>query len=192
MNSIRHPALAVAFALTLSASAIAATDAVQKSSTPAATPSATGSVGKSELSAVDRTFITKASGAGLYEVEVSKLAADKADNQAVKEFALMMVKDHTAANEELKALARAHNAAVSTDIPTEKKPLIKKLSELSGAAFDKAYREQVGIKDHEEDIALFERQSKSGDSPELKAWAAKTLPKLKMHLEHGKALSSKG
>ena len=182
--------MSVAFALS-AGQALAAADAVQKSPTPAAVPSATGSVGKSALSAVDRTFITKASGAGMYEVEISKIAADKAQDPSVKEFAQMMVKDHTAANEELKALATAHGAEVASDVPPEKKPVVKKLSGLSGAAFDKAYREQVGLKDHKADIALFERQAKSGELPELKAWASQKLPTLKSHLEHAQSLKPK-
>lgn len=181
----------LALAAAFSTPAFAAPDAVQKSDTPAVAPAATGTVSGNELSPVDRTFVTKASGAGLYEVEISKIAVERAQDPALKSFAQQMVKDHTAANEELKKFAASKGVPVATEIPAEKQAVVKKLSGLSGADFDKAYREQVGLRDHKEDIALFERQTKNGHSPDLKAWAAKTLPTLKSHYEHAQQMKPK-
>lgn len=144
------------------------------------------------VSKMDQTFVTKASGGGMYEVEVSKLAIDKASDPAIKEFAQMMVTDHTKANDELKQLADSKNAQVAPGVPKDKQAVIDKMSKLDGAKFDKAYREQVGLKDHKEDIALFSKEAKSGNDADLKAWAGKTLPTLKTHLEHAQAIKPKG
>jgi len=44
------------------------------------------------------------------------------------------------------------------------------------------------VKDHEEAVSLFDEEAKTGKDPELKAFAAKTLPTLKDHLKMAKAL----
>lgn len=144
-----------------------------------------------DLGKMDQAFVTKASGAGMYEVEISKLAADKASDPAIKEFAQMMVTDHTKANDELKQLAESKNAQVAPGVPKDKQAIIDKMSKLDGAKFDKAYHAQVGLKDHKADIALFNKEAKSGTDADLKAWADKTLPTLKTHLEHAQAIKPK-
>lgn len=145
----------------------------------------------SALSKTDQAFVTKASGSGMYEVEVSKLAIDKASDPAIKEFAQMMVTDHTKANDELKQLATSKNGELAPGVPKAKQAVIDKLSKLDGAKFDKAYREQVGLKDHKTDIALFEKESKDGKDADLKAWAGKTLPTLRTHLQHAQEMKPK-
>jgi len=144
-----------------------------------------------DLSKMDQTFIMKASGADIYEVEISKIAAEKASDPAVKEFAQMMVADHTKANDELKQFADSHNAKVAPGVPKDKQAVIANMSKLEGVRFDKAYHDQVGIKDHKTDIALFDKQVKGGGNADLKAWADKTLPTLKTHLQHAQDMKSK-
>jgi len=141
-----------------------------------------------DLSKTDQAFVMKASGAGMYEVEISKIAVDKASDPAVKEFARTMVSDHTKANDELKQFADSHNAKVAPGVPKDKQAVIARMSKLDGARFDKAYHDQVGIKDHKTDIALFEKEVKTGGNADLKAWADKTLPTLKTHLQHAQEM----
>ncbi|MCZ2496338.1 DUF4142 domain-containing protein [Xylophilus sp. Kf1] len=144
-----------------------------------------------DLSKMDQKFIMTASGAGMYEVEISKLAVDKASDPAVKAFAQMMVTDHTKANDELKQFADSHNAKVAPGVPKDKQAVIARMSKMDGARFDKAYHDQVGIKDHKTDIALFEKEAKGGGNADLKAWADKTLPTLKTHLQHAQDMKPK-
>ena len=54
--------------------------------------------------------------------------------------------------------------------------------------FDKEFIREVGIDDHRKDIKLFEKASKNADDPQIKAFAAKTLPALVNHREHAQDL----
>jgi putative membrane protein len=145
-----------------------------------------------QLGKADRAFMTKAAGAGLYEVEVSKLAATRAASPAVKSFAEMMVADHAKANAELKQVASAHNYPLPDVPPGDKQAIIDRMSKLSGAEFDKAYRDQVGLKDHKADINLFESASRSTRNTALKGFVDKTLPTLNSHLKQAKDLQLGG
>ncbi len=135
-------------------------------------------------------FMTRAAEGGMAEVETGKLAAAKAQNAEVKQFGQQMIADHTRANNELKALAGKKNVTLPTDLDPMHKTMAQTLSGLSGAEFDKEYmRSQIA--DHERTIALFQAQADNGADAEAKAFAAKTLPNLKMHLEMARKISDK-
>ena len=155
---------------------------------PSDAPSSTSSMAASSgtiataMTEVDRTFMQKAAGGGLYEVEVSKLAAMKASNPQIKAFAGMLVDHHTDANGQLMNLSKPRGVALADAVPPEKRAVIDQMASLSGAAFDQQFVKQVGIADHEADIRLFEAASTASTDPDLKAWAAKMLPTLREHL----------
>jgi putative membrane protein len=137
------------------------------------------SVGRNagKLSRADRNFLEKAAKSGLKEVEVSQAVLGRLSNQSVQQFAQMMVNDHTAANNELKALAAQKGVALTetTDRYTEKWSDNKR-------NVDKDYVKEMED-DHQEAIDLFEKAAKSED-PDIAAFASKTLPKLQQHLQH--------
>jgi putative membrane protein len=159
---------------------------------PTAAGGASAAAGSAALNASDTKFVKEAAGGGMFEVQVSKLAADKATDPAVKQFAQMLVTDHTNANDELKAFAAAHNVSLPTELPKPLQSEIDKLQKASGDAFDKQYVQTVGLKDHKDDIAKFEKASQETKNPQLKAWVDKTLPTLKEHLAAAQKLPEAG
>jgi putative membrane protein len=93
-----------------------------------------------------------------------------------------MIEDHSRANDELKAIATKKNLALPTDLNSDQKAIKDKLSNLSGADFDKQYMEDM-VKDHEADAREFETQANKGTDADIKAFAAKTLPMIQRHLQ---------
>ena len=186
------------------------------------------------LSSADREFIMKAADGGMAEVELGRLAVNKASNSDVKTFAQRMIDDHSKANDELKQLAQTKNitlpdwqAMASTSMThsetmmnnpsgststsqkdqtksnthstmstkdhqmmMEHQKTIDKLSKLSGADFDKAYMSDM-LKDHEKDVAMFEKEANSGKDADVKAWANTTLPTLRDHLQMARDIAAK-
>ena len=126
-------------------------------------------------------FLSEAAQGSLAEVNLGQMAADKSENEAVKEFGRRMVRDHGKANEEVKDLATTARVPLPTEMSAEAKALQQRLSNLSGAEFDRAYMEEM-VKDHKKDIAAFEKQAEHGQNAQVKEWAKKTLPTLKEHL----------
>lgn len=134
-------------------------------------------------------FVEDASAKGVAEVEAGKLAQEKGTAADVKTFADMMIKDHTAANAQLKSLAQAKKLEVSDDAMLLDKAKAMILDLRSAKSFDQAYANNQ-VKAHETTIELFEEEAKDGKDPELKAFATEMLPKLKTHLEHAKKLAA--
>jgi putative membrane protein len=143
----------------------------------------------STLSVKDQGFVTKASQGGSTEIKESELAKSKSSNENVKALADMMITDHTKAGTELDTLVTAKGGAVSKEPDDEQKIAIQKLQAMDGAAFDKAFTENM-VSDHKKVVALFEDAARNSDDAQLKAFAQKTLPTLKHHLMAAKKLSA--
>lgn len=125
--------------------------------------------------------MNKAAQGGMAEVELGKLAQQKAFSQAVKDFGSQMEKDHTKANDELKQLAAKENVTLPTDLAAKDQALKSRLEKMSGAQFDKAYMDHM-VRDHKVNVQEFKREANSGKDPEIKKWASDTLPTLEHHL----------
>ena len=136
----------------------------------------------SKSSTGDSAWVTKVATGGMAEVELGKIATEKAASDEVKKFGQRMVDDHSKANDELKTLAQNKKFTLPTDIDAKHKAERDRLSKLSGAAFDRAYT-QAMVAGHREMANLFRTESTSGKDPDVKAWAAKTLPTVEEHLK---------
>ncbi|MES2980151.1 MAG: DUF4142 domain-containing protein [Pseudomonadota bacterium] len=166
---------------------------VGTTATPGGSTGSTGTAGAAgTVAAADKAFINKAAGSGLFEVEVSKLAADKASSPDVKRYASMLVDEHTKANSELTSLASSKGVTPPTSMPADKRRIVDRLSRQTGSAFDKEYMQSVGIKAHQEDVKLFQNASRSAKDAEVKSFAAKTLPSLQQHLAEAQKMPMTG
>jgi putative membrane protein len=149
----------------------------------AADQSGTSAKGTSQ----DRAFIMEAAAGGMAEVELGRLATQKASRSEVKAFGQMMIEDHSTANDQLMKIAQEKGLAAPHALKPEHEALKDRLSTLSGAAFDRAYMREM-VKDHQKDVASFRKQSTSASDPEVKQFASSILPTLEKHLERAKEI----
>ncbi len=138
----------------------------------------------------EESFWTVAADGGMAEVEMGKIASQKAQNPEVKKFAQMMVAEHSRANNELKSIAAKQKVTLPAEIGPRHKSTIDELNRLAGADFDREYV-QAMVDAHEADVQLFEDQAEDEADQQAKGFAAKTLPVLRKHLEAIKAIQSK-
>jgi putative membrane protein len=151
-------------------------------------PASAGEVKSTEnkLSSDDAKFVKDAAMGGLMEVQLGKLAKDKASNEKVKEFGSRMEQDHGKANSELMKIASEKGINLPSEVDRAHKSKIDKLSKLSGNEFDRQYMQGM-VGDHRSDIKKFQNQSQKGKDPALREFATKTLPTLKEHLKLAEA-----
>jgi Predicted outer membrane protein len=147
-------------------------------------PGASQTIQADEASA---DFLVKAADMGMAEVELGKLAQEKARNEKVKQFGAMMVNDHTQANNEVKSLASQRNVSLPDSASNEKKKDRDDLAKKSGADFDKAFMKAM-VNDHDATINLFEKASNDVKDPAVKTFVDNTLPKLRSHLDSAKTI----
>lgn len=132
-------------------------------------------------------FAAAAAVGGMAEVGTSRLALERAGSDEIKMFAKQMIEDHTRANRELMALATQKNISLPRGLDIKDQADVAMLSNLSGADFDKAYATQQ-LAAHICSVNQFKGEAERGRDPELRSWAAKTLPALMEHKSMIKAI----
>jgi putative membrane protein len=137
----------------------------------------------------DAKFAMKAAQGGMAEVQLGQLAAQKASNPDVKAFGQQMVDDHTKANDQLKSVAAKENMTLPATLDSKDQALYTKLQNMSGADFDKMYVKSM-VKDHQEDVKEFQKEADKGKDPQIKNFAAQTLPVLQQHLSKIQSIQS--
>jgi putative membrane protein len=135
-------------------------------------------------------FVMKAASANQFEIESSQLALQKSNNDQIKQFAHRMIEDHTKIGDQMKeALQKANIQAPPPQLDPMDEAQLKKLKNLSGAAFDRTYVADQR-KGHIQTVRLLEGYSKLGDNQVVKQMAEQTLPIVKEHLKFAEALSA--
>ena len=159
--------------------------------TKADRPATVGTSGAADAKAdaADRDFVGDMMADSRAEVELGKLAQQKARDRQVKEFAAMMVRDHTKSQSELQTVASAAKVDMSkVDADMDHHSDVReRLAKLSGAEFDREYIKQM-VDDHEKAVNDAEDKADSADNAEVKQWAGKALPTLTTHLEQAKQI----
>ena len=182
----RWTQIALAAGLALSVSACAGDRAPDADRKDAAREGAAGTTGTSGTSSADAGFVQEQLKMGQAEVDLGKLAQERGTHPDVKKYGEMMEVDHRMAGEELRAaVGRATEA--SKDAHEAHSDLREELSKLSGPEFDRRYIKEM-IDDHEKGIEELEKKSEHAEDPQVREWAAKTLPKMRQHLAKAKAV----
>ncbi|HAJ64468.1 MAG TPA: DUF305 domain-containing protein [Cyanobacteria bacterium UBA11369] len=166
--------IAVGLVGTLDYSAIAQT---REPATPAS------SSRQSQISAIDRQFIIDAAQGGMAEVRLAQLALQRSRNEQVREFAQRMIEEHTRANQELMRLATQKGVTPPATPGPKYEAAMRQLMQLSGESFDRAYMSEGGLNGHLESAAIYQRQAMLGQDPDLRAFAARILPRVQEHLQ---------
>jgi len=133
--------------------------------------------------AAEMKFVAAAAATDLYEIRASQLAMQRAAMPAVRDYAQMLVKHHTASSDELKGILAARGVTPTPRLTAAQQAKMDQLSRLQGEAFDREYIRITGVKDHQAAIVLYDHASRTLRDPDLRAFAGKTLPVLYRHLK---------
>jgi putative membrane protein len=153
------------------------------------TPPPTDASQADALPSQDRDFLEKAARGSNAEVAIGGITATRALRPEVLAFGQMMVRDHSAANAKLAAIATAKKIAMPTDLGEHQAGYDRVIGKQLDP-FDREFA-RVMIDDHNEAVDLFRAEAANGADAELKAFAAAALPTIEAHLEQAKALLGK-
>jgi putative membrane protein len=137
----------------------------------------------------DAHFAREAATAGMMEVELGRIAVQKSLNDRVKQFGQRMIDDHSKRCGELKAIAANNDFKIPAQLDERHKTIVGMYVNMSGTEFDRAYIRDM-IRDHQTDIAQFQKEANNGLNSDLKSWVATTLPALQEHLRVAKEVDT--
>lgn len=138
----------------------------------------------------DSLFAITAADGGMTEVIMAQMGVKKATNPELKKFSEQMVEEHTKVNNQLKELAARKGMTLPTTISPGHQFCGQSLMGLSGEEFDTAYAVSQLIL-HMDTVAVFSAEAERGQDPDIKAFAAKTLPHIKAHTKHLKPIAQR-
>jgi len=138
----------------------------------------------------DQGFVTGVGQAGMTEVESGEYTQSKSSNAGVKDFGAMMVRQHTELGHQLEKLAKKQGFTFPTGVGADNQQMLDALAPLSGGAFDTLYVNDM-VSAHQGAVSLFEQATKDAKDRELRDWAKRTLPEIKMHLRKAEELKAK-
>ncbi len=140
--------------------------------------------------AADTTIIRDAIQGNLLEVRLGDMARDRADEDAVEEFAQEMVEDHGSMQRQWTELARESGLTVEARLTPVQEATVQRLGSFSGDEFDRAYMTTM-IQSHERDVATLQRVQQSARSTEVRELAAAGLPAVQEHLAAARELGNR-
>lgn len=138
----------------------------------------------------DQQFVDFAAQTDMLEAHLGQMAANQASRQDVKDYAQMLVSDHTSDYQKLGTLATKANLTEPQGLDAEHNKLIAPLEKANGTAFDTNYIHAM-IEGHTKAIATYKKESTDGQSGDLKEYASEALPTLQKHLDGAKELLKK-
>jgi putative membrane protein len=135
-------------------------------------------------------YVTQAAASDMFEIRSSELAANNAESAAVKDFARMMITDHTRSSNELKTIAASMQPPlpIPTTLPPDMQSRLDQLEDANGAEFDRLYAAQQA-QAHQQALDLHRRYAESGDAAQLKTFAGQTADVVQGHLERAQQLA---
>jgi putative membrane protein len=139
----------------------------------------------------DQTFVDLAAQTDMTEAHLGQLAETHASSQAVKDYASMLVSDHTKDYSQLSMIATKAGLTVPKGLDAKHQKMVAPFEKLKGAAFDHKYVQQM-VAGHTAASAAYEKESTAGQNADIKAYASQTLPALAKHKEAAQAIAKGG
>ena len=177
---------AVSFAAAMAVSPAAWAQTGNAMTSPASSAASGAMTGKANRA--DAGMLRDIAHANLSEIATGKLAVEKAADPKVKEFAQMMIDDHTKALGEVQQLAQSKDVKLPTEPDIKHKAAMTKLKMMSGDSFDKSYVKTAGVGDHQATDKLLKKTQATAKDADVKALAGKMLPVVQAHLKHAHEL----
>jgi putative membrane protein len=142
-----------------------------------------GAMGVQTGPITDTEFYQQAMDGNRKEIAAATMGQAQAQDASVKDYAQMLVTDHTAMGQKL---AEAAGMAVAAT-PAPDATATADLQGQSGADFDRAFIDKM-VMDHQKTIAMFENASQNASTDAAKSLAQDALPKLREHLQRAQEL----
>jgi putative membrane protein len=157
---------------------------------PSPTGAASPAASPVALTTSEKDFISHAARGSMEEVQLGRIAADKASSPEVKQFGERMVTDHSQLGQKLQQLASNLNLTPEQQLSPEQQSAVSRLQNLSGKAFDREYIKAM-IADHTKDISEFQRMASQASNADIKQFASEALPTLQEHLSAAREIAGK-
>jgi putative membrane protein len=146
-----------------------------------------GTTGQSKAERTDARFVHDAALASMAEIQLARLAAERAGSDVVKAFGERMIVQDGSIADQLKAAAQKENVTLPGRLSSRDQQTYDRLAHLSGSAFDRAYAQNM-VDDHQKDLTAFQTEANIGKDDSFRAFADQSLPMIQEHLNQAREM----
>ncbi|GBQ90936.1 hypothetical protein AA23498_1025 [Acetobacter nitrogenifigens DSM 23921 = NBRC 105050] len=140
------------------------------------------------LPAMDEAFVHQAAESNLVEIAISNAESSEGHSANIKTYAGSVVTDHTADQDRLSGIAKAHGFTLPSEPTPDDQKLIERLTSQKGSRLDHAYLAEI-VKQHKSAEALMKQEATTVADPDLKSYVADMQVSEKAHLQSAEKLS---
>ncbi|HUI84686.1 MAG TPA: DUF4142 domain-containing protein [Candidatus Binatia bacterium] len=133
----------------------------------------------------DQQFMSEAAQDGMLKIQLAYLALQNAQNPQVKSFAQQTLSDYANSQNDLIFVANQEFVLLPGELDARNRDTVEALSQLHGAAFDKAYIKAM-LTDHQ---TRFKQEAAKVGSRAITDWANKTLPTFQSELKEAQKVA---
>ena len=144
-----------------------------------------------KLSNADQNLMMQVAKGGMMQLEMSRVAVQKASNPEVRQFAQAEVDEQTGLSAKLQEIARAKGVTLPSAPDAETQAMLTKLKNATGASLDKMYMDESGVKGHQKLDQVMSTVKSSASDPSLKGISQAAHPLVKTHLSVAKQIEAK-
>lgn len=157
--------------------------------TALALPTAAGAAGGSAVPTAS-DYVKKAAIGDMFEIQSSQLALQKSEDDDVRDFAQMMVDDHTKSTAMIKqAVAESGgDLSIPSSMDSKHESMLTTLQQTSADGFDRAYLD-MQAEAHQQALDLHRSYAEGGDQQALKDVAEDIVPVIEKHIDELKELT---
>ncbi|WP_370169934.1 DUF4142 domain-containing protein [Sphingobium abikonense] len=135
-------------------------------------------------------YVAQAGAADLFEIESSKIALEKSQNKAVRDFAQMMIDQHQKSTADIKAAAQKAGVTVQPPaLMANQQQILEEIKTADAGNFDSVYVRNQRMA-HNAALALHQGYARNGDTPALKETASAVAKVVQEHIDHLASLTT--
>ena len=150
----------------------------------------TGDRTKAVLNDAEKNFLKKAEEVDIRQRNVGRVMLEKSQNKDVKDYAQMLVDDHSKNLRDVVDLMNQKGMAQPKDLPEVKHEAVDKLNAMSGPELDREFVKMM-LDDHQKDVSEFRNEANTAQDKDVKDYATRTVSMLEKHLQKAEELQSK-
>lgn len=135
-------------------------------------------------------YVAQAGAADLFEIESSKIALEKSQNKAVRDFAQMMIDQHQKSTADIKPAAQKAGVTVQPPaLMANQQQMLEEIKTADAGNFDGVYVRNQRMA-HNAALALHQGYARNGDTPALKETASAVAKVVQEHIDHLASLTT--
>ncbi|GAB4030328.1 hypothetical protein GCM10028809_23060 [Spirosoma gilvum] len=144
-----------------------------------------------KLSSADQNLMMDVAKGGMMQLEMSKVAVQKASSSEVRQYAQAEVDEQTGLSAKLQEIASAKGVTLPSAPDSDTQAMVAKLQGMSGASLDKMYMDETGVKGHEKLDKVMATVESTASDASLKGVGKAAHPLVKTHLKVAKQIDGK-